>query len=57
MRLLPGEGELPLKEIIAVLPADVPVSVEAPNLPLWQQMGDHEFCRRDRRAATSVPTA
>ena len=30
-RLLPGEGELPLDELLAALPADVIVSVEAPT--------------------------
>jgi len=30
-RLFPGEGELPLAEILAALPADVPISVEVPT--------------------------
>jgi sugar phosphate isomerase/epimerase len=29
-RLLPGEGELPLRELIAVLPKEVPLSAEVP---------------------------
>jgi sugar phosphate isomerase/epimerase len=29
-RLLPGEGVLPLKELVAALPADVPLAIEAP---------------------------
>jgi sugar phosphate isomerase/epimerase len=29
-RLLPGEGELPLADMLGALPADLPVSVEAP---------------------------
>jgi sugar phosphate isomerase/epimerase len=29
-RLLPGEGVLPLKELVAALPAGVPLAVEAP---------------------------
>jgi sugar phosphate isomerase/epimerase len=29
-RLLPGEGELPLRELLAVLPKDVPLSAEVP---------------------------
>jgi sugar phosphate isomerase/epimerase len=29
-RLLPGEGELPLRELLAVLPEDVPLSAEVP---------------------------
>jgi sugar phosphate isomerase/epimerase len=30
-RLFPGEGELPLHELLAALPADVPLSVEVPT--------------------------
>ena len=30
-RLLPGEGVLPLAELIAALPATVPLAIEAPN--------------------------
>jgi sugar phosphate isomerase/epimerase len=29
-RLLPGDGELPLRELLAVVPADVPLSAEVP---------------------------
>jgi len=29
-RLLPGEGVLPLKELVAALPVDVPLAIEAP---------------------------
>lgn len=31
-RLLPGEGELPLRELVAALPAGIPLAVEAPCL-------------------------
>jgi sugar phosphate isomerase/epimerase len=34
VRLLPGDGELPLGEIISAVPAGVPLSVETPNLAL-----------------------
>ncbi len=30
-RLLPGEGVLPLRELVAVLPADMPLAIEAPS--------------------------
>jgi sugar phosphate isomerase/epimerase len=33
-RRLPGEGVLPLRELLAVLPPDIPLSVEAPSLRL-----------------------
>lgn len=29
-RLLPGEGVLPLKELVAALPGDLPLAIEAP---------------------------
>jgi sugar phosphate isomerase/epimerase len=45
-RLLPGEGELPLAEIVAAMPHDIPVSVEAPNLALRDEIGAREFARR-----------
>ena len=51
MRLLPGDGELPLAEIVSVLPAGVPFSVEAPNPALMESLGPAEFARRARQAA------
>jgi sugar phosphate isomerase/epimerase len=49
-RLLPGEGELPLKEIVAAMPDDIPVSVEAPNQLLFEELGAREFAYRARRS-------
>jgi sugar phosphate isomerase/epimerase len=49
-RLLPGEGELPLAEIVAAMPPDIPVSVEAPNQILFEEIGAGEFARRARRS-------
>jgi hypothetical protein len=31
-RLYPGEGELPLRELLEAVPTDIPLSVEAPCL-------------------------
>ncbi len=31
-RLIPGDGELPLAELLAVIPGDIPVGLEVPNL-------------------------
>ncbi len=31
-RLIPGEGELPLSELLAAIPQDIPVGLEVPNL-------------------------
>ena len=33
-RMIPGEGELPLREYLAVLPRDVVVSLEVPSRTL-----------------------
>lgn len=53
-RLLPGEGEIPVAEFVAALPADLPVSIEAPNLELTRQLGPQGFLRRARRSAARV---
>jgi sugar phosphate isomerase/epimerase len=56
MRLLPGEGELPLAELVAALPADLPVSVEAPSLAARHDLSPAEYAARARRSlATLVP--
>ncbi len=38
-RLFPGEGALPLGDILAALPTDIPLVVEAPNARLLQRIG------------------
>ena len=53
-RLLPGEGEIPVVEFTAALPADLPVSVEAPNRQLLDALGPLAFLRRARTAAQRV---
>jgi sugar phosphate isomerase/epimerase len=54
MRLLPGEGELPLRKFLAALPAGIPVSVEAPILSLQETLTPVEFARRAREAVANV---
>lgn len=54
MRLLPGDGELPLAELLAALPEGMPVSVEAPVLSLREALGPVEFARRAREAVEGV---
>lgn len=56
MRLLPGDGELPLDELLDVLPDDIPVSVEAPVLSLRAMSSEAEFARRARRSVESLLT-
>ena len=51
-RMLPGDGELPLAELVDAVPADLPVAVEAPNLQLSARLGVPEFLRRARQAAS-----
>jgi sugar phosphate isomerase/epimerase len=53
-RLLPGDGELPLAEIMRAMPDDIPVSVEAPNQVLLERIGAAEFARRARRAVDAL---
>lgn len=51
-RLLPGDGELPLLELLAALPAGIPVAVEAPATGAGARPA--EFAIRARRALSSV---
>jgi sugar phosphate isomerase/epimerase len=53
-RLLPGDGELPLREILAVLPPGRALSVEAPNLALLGQLGPAGFLRRARASVAAL---
>jgi sugar phosphate isomerase/epimerase len=54
MRLLPGDGELPLSAFLAALPAEIPVSVEAPVLSLQESLTPAELARRAREAVENV---
>jgi len=47
-RLLPGHGELPLADLLAAVPGDVPVAVEAPHPD--GRRAPEEFAIRARRA-------
>lgn len=51
-RLLPGEGELPLRELLAALPDRIPVAVEAPGRA--DGVGPAEYAARARRALDAV---
>jgi hypothetical protein len=52
-RLLPGEGRLPLRELLAALPDGIPVAVEAPRSGVGGG-SPAEFAVRARRAVDSV---
>jgi sugar phosphate isomerase/epimerase len=50
LRMLPGEGELPLSKLLAVLPEDLPVSIEAPSLAARGELSPAGFATAARRA-------
>lgn len=54
MRLLPGDGELPLGEMLANMPDGIPISVEAPVLAMWDTMTAVDIARRARQAVSRV---
>jgi hypothetical protein len=51
---LPGDGELPLSEILPALPTGIPVSVEAPLMSLWETLAPVELARRARQAVANL---
>jgi sugar phosphate isomerase/epimerase len=59
LRLLPGDGDLPLTAMLAALPPGRPLSVEAPNVALRELLGPLEFLRHARahvsRLLATVP--
>jgi len=52
-RLLPGEGVLPLAELVAALPATVPLAIEAPNRAT-AELPALERARRAHRALSTL---
>ncbi len=55
-RLLPGEGALPLAELLSAVPAATPVAVEAPRLSLSHEITPAQFAARARRSLDQVLT-
>jgi sugar phosphate isomerase/epimerase len=53
-RLVPGRGELPLRELIAALPADMPISLEVPRLGDLKAMGGRAHTARVIEAARAL---
>jgi sugar phosphate isomerase/epimerase len=53
-RDVPGEGGLPLRELIAELPGDMPISVEVPRLADMKTMGPRAHTARVIEAARAV---
>lgn len=53
-RDVPGEGQLPLRELIAVLPKDLTISLEIPRLDDLKAMGPREHAARCVAAARAL---
>jgi len=53
-RLLPGEGTINIKGIFDALPADLPVSVEIPSVPVKEKVGVEVFARQAIEASRAV---
>lgn len=53
-RLAPGAGDLPLRELIAALPADIPLSLEVPQQALARTVSAVERARRLLRATQAL---
>ena len=54
-RGVPGQGELPLRELIAALPPDMPVSIEVPRLSdLRGGMSPRDHAARAVQAARAL---
>lgn len=56
-RLLPGDGGIDLAALFGVLPADLPVSLELPNLIEKPRLGVEEWARRALAQARGVVAA
>jgi sugar phosphate isomerase/epimerase len=53
-RLLPGEGELPLGDLLGAVPDGLPAAAEAPSLTARRGLTPAQFAARVRRALESV---
>jgi hypothetical protein len=53
-RMVPGEGELPLRDWIAALPADCAIGIEVPNMARLESLGPAEHARGVVAAARAL---
>lgn len=53
-RMVPGEGSLPLRELLRLAPSSVPVSLEVPTIGLIGTMSDVAVARKMREAALRI---
>lgn len=54
LRLPPSLGELPLTGLLHAAPTGVPISVEVPNAPMLEELGDLGFATRLHELTTAV---
>ena len=55
-RLVPGDGEFPLNDLLSAVAAGTPISLEVPNAELASRLGDLGYARRLRASAEAVLT-
>jgi sugar phosphate isomerase/epimerase len=53
-RLYPGEGGIDITGILRALPADLPISIEVPNIARIEQIGAVEHARRAREQTVAL---
>jgi len=56
-RQVPGEGELPLGELLAAVPPGTPISVEVPSATLTARLSPVEFAARNLRGVEALHVA
>lgn len=54
LRDIPGDGELPLRELIAAVAPETPISVEVPNAVLRRTLSALEFARQLHQATSDI---
>jgi sugar phosphate isomerase/epimerase len=57
LRSAPGEGEFPLRDLLAALPSGTRISVEVPDARLQATMSALDFARRNRAAVRRLLSA
>lgn len=57
LRSAPGEGELPLRDLLAALPPGTPLSVEVPDARLQASMSALDYAVRNREAVRRLLSA
>jgi len=53
-RLLPGDGGIPLRQMFAALPSDLPVSIEIPHVHMKEKIGVRAWAARALAASKQI---